>query len=175
MLSLQYVNPSDLGPVDVATIGAAKKSIDFAAYALDDPRIVSALVARANAGVTIRVYLDRNELLASVSKTSSLSATPIGPLLRLANVTVMVKESTVLMHLKSYVVDGITLRDGSANFSTGGEELQDNSLILTDDAAAIAAFNTKFAQMWSRADNQSPANIVQQNPHVAFHASRHQH
>jgi len=175
MFKVQYSNPADMGAVDTATIGIATKTIDFAAYALDDPRIVTALVARAIAGVKVRIYLDRTELKASASKVASLAACPIGPLMVQGNITILVKSSTVLMHMKSYCVDNSMLRDGSTNFSVPGEELQDNSLTLTDDPTAIAAFNAKFATMWSRADNLSPNVAVQFTPHASFHAARHSH
>lgn len=175
MYKTQYSNPSDLGAVDIATIAAFQSTIDFAAYALDDPRIVSALAARAAAGVKIRLYIDRNELLAAISKTGSLASSHLQPLLNQGNVQIRVKASTVLMHLKSYCGDNAIVRDGSCNFSLSGEELQDNSLTLSDDPAAVTAFSAKFNAMWSRPDNLAPSAVAQQTPHAAFHASRHQH
>jgi len=52
---------------------------------------------------------------------------------------------------------------GSANFTTGGEEPQDNDALWTDDAACIAYFQSKFTAMWNRPDNLSPQIAVQQS------------
>ena len=38
------------------------------------------------------------------------------------------------MHLKAYAIDGEVLRTGSANFSTSGENAQDNDLIVIRDS-----------------------------------------
>jgi phosphatidylserine/phosphatidylglycerophosphate/cardiolipin synthase-like enzyme len=47
---------------------------------------------------------------------------------------VRVKRGGPFMHLKAYTVDGATLRTGSANFSSSGENAQDNDLIVIRDA-----------------------------------------
>ena len=75
-----------------------------------------------------------------------LAATP--------NVEVRIKHSRVLMHLKSYAVDGQTLRSGSANFSASALKHQDNDLVLTHDAASLRRFELDFNQLWSRPDNE---------------------
>jgi phosphatidylserine/phosphatidylglycerophosphate/cardiolipin synthase-like enzyme len=58
------------------------------------------------------------------------------------------------MHLKSYAVDGQTLRSGSANFSASALKHQDNDLVLTRDAATVRRFELDFNQLWSRPDNE---------------------
>ena len=79
----------------------------------------------------------------------------------LANISIKVKGSTALAHLKSYCVDcstpghGTVLRDGSANWSVQGERVQDNSLILVRDASLEAGFEANFAALWARANNQT--------------------
>ena len=148
-------------PRHVQTITSATKSIDFAAYSLNDPEIIAALGARATAGVTIRLYHDRTELEAMARGDALLSHAPLRTLLNVPNVAIKVKHSSILMHLKSYLVDGFMLRDGSANFSPAGEEEQDNKrTILTDDATAVALFAAKFTAMWNRNDNLTVLQAV---------------
>jgi phosphatidylserine/phosphatidylglycerophosphate/cardiolipin synthase-like enzyme len=55
------------------------------------------------------------------------------------------------MHLKSYSIDGDVLRPGSANFSTSGENAQDNDLIVIRDPSAAAKFDVHFEKMWDAA------------------------
>jgi phosphatidylserine/phosphatidylglycerophosphate/cardiolipin synthase-like enzyme len=153
-----------LVPLDVQTVNRAVKTIDMAAYAMVDPEIIAALVARAAANVAIRVYLDRTELESEARGDAMLSHSPLHGLLNIAAIQIKVKESSILMHLKSYLVDGSMLRDGSANFSPAGEEVQDNSLTLTDDPAAVALFAAKFEQMWNRLDNLTIAEAVNRTP-----------
>ena len=51
---------------------------------------------------------------------------------------VAIKRFGPMMHLKAYEIDGEVLRTGSANFSTSGENAQDNDLIVIRDPAAAA-------------------------------------
>ena len=55
------------------------------------------------------------------------------------------------MHLKAFEIDGTLLRTDSANFSTSGENAQDNDLIVIRDAGAAAKFEGHFARMWDSA------------------------
>lgn len=174
MLTQHYTNPSDVSQVDMTTITAATATIDVAAYSLTHHAVITALIQRAQAGIKIRLYLDRTELEAEARGNPQLSNCPLGQLLSTVNVETKVKESSILMHLKSYLVDGKLLRDGSANFSPQGEGAQDNSLILTDDAPTIAAFQTKFETMWNRPDNISPAQAVQSSG-TQHSYTRHSH
>ena len=174
MIERRYTNPADVSTLDVATVTAATATIDVAAYSLTHPALCAALIARAQAGVKIRLYLDRNELEAEARGNPQMSNSPLGPLLSTPNVQTKVKESVILMHLKSYLVDGKLLRDGSANFSPLGESEQDNSIELTDDPASIQGFQAKFEMMWNRTDNISPAQAIQSSARVTSHA-RHSH
>jgi phosphatidylserine/phosphatidylglycerophosphate/cardiolipin synthase-like enzyme len=54
------------------------------------------------------------------------------------------------MHMKSYAVDRARLRTGSANFSASGLKRQDNDLVVTDDPAATAKFESAFEALWRR-------------------------
>ncbi len=55
------------------------------------------------------------------------------------------------MHLKAYEIDRTLLRTGSANFSTSGENAQDNDLTVIRDAGAAAKFEAHFQRMWNSA------------------------
>ena len=162
-LLTHYTNPNSLAATDAAEIAAATKSVDFAAYSLTEPTVINALLASAKAGRTIRLYLDRSELEAEARGNPTLPNSPLHLLLAVPGITIKVKHSMILMHLKSYCIDGTTLRDGSANFSTLGESEQDNSVTYTDDTAAVAAFQAKFDAMWARPDNLDVTTAIEQS------------
>jgi phosphatidylserine/phosphatidylglycerophosphate/cardiolipin synthase-like enzyme len=136
-----YAPVASLEPLDVKVLASAEKTVDLAAFSLTDAAIAKALAADAGRGVKIRIYLDR------------CARIPLHNLLDLPGVTVKVKFSKVLMHLKSYEIDGMLVRDGSANFSEQGESRQDNSATFTSDPRALAVFKFKFEEMWARPDN----------------------
>ena len=175
MYTTHYSNPGSLVGIDLSIIGSAKKTLDVAAYALVDTDIIQAILKAAATGVSVRLYLDRTELEAATRGDPSLARWPGHVLMGVPNVQIKVKESSILMHLKSYLVDGATLRDGSANFSPEGEIQQDNSLTVTDDTAAVAAFQSKFETMWARPDNLTVPQAVQPRATgtaQAFHPAR---
>ena len=178
MYTTHYSNPGSLVGIDLGIIGGAKKTLDIAAYALEDSEIVQAIAQAGARGAAVRLYLDRTELEAAARGDATLGRWPGHVLMGAANVQIKVKESSILMHLKSYCVDSAQLRDGSANFSLMGEIEQDNSLTVTDDAAAVAAFQAKFEAMWARPDNLSPSQAVQPRTTgtaQAFHPARRAH
>jgi phosphatidylserine/phosphatidylglycerophosphate/cardiolipin synthase-like enzyme len=55
------------------------------------------------------------------------------------------------MHLKACAIDGEPLRTGSANFSTSGENAQDNDLVVIRDRPAAARFDARItaSKAWS--------------------------
>ena len=159
MFQLLYTQPAEVVTADCAQLQAATSTIDIAAYSLTHPQIISVVEAAAKRGVRVRVYLDHEELAASIRDAGGLARSPIAPLINQPNIAIRVKESSILMHLKSYCVDLKLLRDGSANLTQPGESVQDNSAIWTDEPIALARWAQKFTEMWTRPNNLSAEQI----------------
>lgn len=170
-LSTAYTNPATAVPIDVATLSAASKFIDIAAYCMVEPDILAVLLAASRLPIPIRLYLDRTELESEARGDPMLSHSPLHALLNVPAITIKVKESSILMHLKSYLVDGVTLRTGSANFSIPGETEQDNDILITDDPTACLRFQTKFDAMWARPSNLTVAETVQRHVRMGITAN----
>jgi phosphatidylserine/phosphatidylglycerophosphate/cardiolipin synthase-like enzyme len=105
-------------------------------------------VKLAHAGVIVRVYRDGSEY--EQEKRRGDSTTEV--LLR-GGVAVRIKSSRDLMHFKSYVVDGMMLRTGSANWSKAGLLKQDNDLHYETDPSLAGMFEMRFNEMWDRPTN----------------------
>ena len=143
---LAYAPGENLEATDVALIGQARKSIDFAAYVLTSVPIVQALDDAAARGVRVRIYRDG----ADVRMPEAL-AEPYDRLVARQNVEARYKGSPEpFMHLKAYSVDGALLREGSGNFTHSGLLRQDNSLVALRCREAVSRFQKQFEQMWSR-------------------------
>ncbi len=127
-----------LDAIDAGLIATAKYSIDLASYALTDPIVLDALNDAERRGVSIRIVLDPRERHDFV-KLGDLSD------------NVRIKRGGPFMHLKAYELDGETLRTGSANFSTSGENSQDNDLIVIHNPKVAAQFDAHFERMWDAA------------------------
>lgn len=158
-----YTNPATAIPLDVVRINAASRTIDIAAYTLTETTVIGALCAAAARSVAIRLYLDRSEIEAEARHDDTGTRLPIHPLLTQPSVRALVKRSIVLMHLKSYCIDGLILRSGSANWSPLGETEQDNEASWEDDPAKIELFQAKFEAMWNRPDNLSIQQAIDLN------------
>jgi hypothetical protein len=122
--------------------------LDIAMYSFTDWELAEAVSEFASQGHQVRIYRDHDQYAQEAKRNSRV----ITMFRSNRNISIRVKSSSVLMHVKSWS-DGCVLRDGSANWSPSGEKQQDNTLTLTADPAAVVAFEAKFNQMWSRPDN----------------------
>lgn len=153
-ISIYYSPATKLEPIDVAIISSAKKTIDISTYALTDKPVADALLAEANKGVHIRIYRDLRQYAGEIARPTNEMSIFTGN----KNVEIKIKHSSVLAHLKAYVVDygqpNQVLRDGSANWSESGEDKQDNSLILITSPISIKVFEDNYNVIWNRTDNR---------------------
>jgi len=154
--AFDYFSPADnLERADLDQIDGAKKSIDIAMYAFTDRFIAEQLVKLAQRGVVIRIYRDREQYEQEQRRGGNSQSGPPMELFRgQANIHVKVKASRELMHLKAFLVDGVLLRDGSANWSPSGLKRQDNNAHFTGDPEQVKRFHDTFEEMWARSDNQ---------------------
>lgn len=182
-LETHYSPTENLEHYDLALLRSAHKSIDLCGFSFTDEAVGDAIESAARRGVRVRVYLDRGQSNDELERAAKHDSAPkpsgrkrnvqyadgffeeqdipdpstqsvIARLAATPNVEVKIKHSRVLMHLKSYAVDGQTLRSGSANFSASALKHQDNDLVLTHDAASVHRFELDFNQLWSRPDNE---------------------
>lgn len=182
-LETHYSPTENLEHYDLSLLRSAHKSIDLCGFSFTDQAVGDAIVVAANHGVKVRVYLDRGQSSDELERAAkhdtgeretarrravqyadglfdeqevpdASSEAVIQRLAATPNVEVRIKHSRVLMHLKSYAVDGRTLRSGSANFSPSALKRQDNDLLLTRDAATVRRFELDFNQLWARPDNE---------------------
>ncbi|WP_084570491.1 phospholipase D-like domain-containing protein [Methylosinus sp. PW1] len=135
---IHYAPTENLERLDVALLRAARVKIDLAAYVLTDWPVIDALIDAHRRGVVVRIVLDPSQAsdfdrLRELSQR--LRTSPPGP----------------FMHLKSYSVDDMLLRTGSANFTASGMKQQDNDVVVIRDRAAAQTFEARFEQIWSTA------------------------
>jgi phosphatidylserine/phosphatidylglycerophosphate/cardiolipin synthase-like enzyme len=147
-----YGPVENLERLDLAQLDTVSGHLDIAMYGFTDRAIATELIRMADAGIDIRIYRDGGEFRSEQERSNSTTDMFAGH----PTIHIRVKPASRnnLMHLKAYS-DGFILRDGSANWSPSGEKVQDNSLILSSDKAAVRSFERTFDDMWDR-----PANLV---------------
>ena len=139
--------PSDNGAALIAAINGASKSVHMTMYILTDKDIINALLARAAAGVEVKVVL--NQKFPNTTFNSNLS---VYNTLRTATppVSVVWASSTFsYTHEKSIVLDGATAwimtMNASAAALTDNREYLAVDTIAGDVAEAEAQFAADFA------------------------------
>ncbi|HEX9067989.1 MAG TPA: phospholipase D-like domain-containing protein [Ktedonobacterales bacterium] len=130
-------------------IEATATSLDCAIYDLRHPRILAALKKVADGGKQVRIVYDggkaRSGGLAGDPKPSGTEEA-----LRQAGLldkATPVHRGSHLMHNKFLIRDGARLWTGSANFTVGGLEAQDNNCLILSDHAIIGHYQTEFTTL----------------------------
>ncbi len=148
--AIHYAPAEDLEHIDVQLIEKTTSDhLDIAMYAFTDVPIARAVVDAANCGVKVNIYRDEEQFAQEQRREPYVLAMLRGN----PNISIRVKDSRVLMHIKGWS-DGTILREGSANWSRSGEEDQDNTLLLTKDAQSVQGFERNFQHIfWQRTSN----------------------
>lgn len=147
--AIHYAPSEDLEHVDAQLIEQTTSDhLDIAMYAFTDYAIARAVVDAANRGVKVEIYRDREQYENEQQRNSYVAQLFRGN----PNISIRVKSSTVLMHIKAWS-DGKILREGSANWSSSGEKQQDNTLTLTQDPRSVQGFESNFRHIWERTSN----------------------
>ena len=148
-VELHFAPLENLERIELARLNAARRTIDMAAFVLTDAPLIGALTAAAYRGVHIRLYLDGTQ-------GGSEAMAPDGSLGRLfsaPNTQIRMKRAkTPAMGLKSYCLDGMIYRTGSANFTAASLKDQDADLLLFEDRRLCGDFTISFEQLWNGPD-----------------------
>lgn len=120
-----------------AFLRTAKTSIDLTMYELEDSTVTGILTTAAKSGVTVRVILDQN-LEKSRNTTAFNALTAGGVAAHWANSTYSAT------HQKTITVDGTTSAIMSLNFTPQYYSTSREFVVLTTDAADVAAIEATF-------------------------------
>ena len=140
-------------------IHATRESLDCAIYDLRHPTVLQALVQAAQRGVKLRIAFDGGK-----ARTGGLGGDPKpdGTQEAIQNAglgqyaTAVHEKGRHLMHDKFLVRDGRSLWMGSANFTVGGLELQDNNCLAIESPQLAADYSATFAGLLTGETGQTP-------------------
>lgn len=165
LLGEHYSPEENLEAIDVFMIDQAQKTLEIAMYAFTDRQIADAVIRAASRGVRVFIYRDGIQVRDRGDKSQRILSSRPG---QVGRVRIEVKDNSSrnIMHLKAYVVDGVWLRTGSANWSPPGEgayctrgyrnhrDQQDNNLFITSDPREVRRFESTFRRIWTRDGNR---------------------
>ncbi len=140
------INPSLVNEL-VAFILGTEHSLDCAIYDLRHPEVLQALATVAHKQ-KLRIAFDAGKSRPGVDPKpgGNQEALEAAGLLRYAT---SIHEGTHLMHNKFLIRDGRAVWTGSANFTQGGLELQDNNCLIIDSPDIAAQYEATFTDLIS--------------------------
>ncbi|MCH9681806.1 MAG: hypothetical protein K0V04_10265, partial [Deltaproteobacteria bacterium] len=123
----------------------ASESIDVAVFYLTHKHLTADLIAAHLRGVKVRVIIDATAATNGFTKHE---------LLRAVGIPVKVEAWGGKMHMKSAVIDGQTLITGSMNWTSAGDDTNDENVVIVHDEALAAQYGEFFDQLWSDIDDR---------------------
>ncbi|MDE0608348.1 MAG: phospholipase D-like domain-containing protein [Anaerolineaceae bacterium] len=125
-----------------AAIDAAQVSLDIAAFELNNPLLVRAILDAAARGLRVRVVSDdEHGLRAADGLIAALAA---------AGIPVVDDGRSALMHNKFVILDGISVWTGSMNLTVNGADRHNNNLLQLRSAQAARRYQAEFDEMFGQ-------------------------
>lgn len=126
----------------VSTIQRARKNIDVCVFTITDDRISDALMSAYQRGIVIRILTD--DLKARDFGSDVFSMDRIGVEVRTDD------NPQSHMHHKFAVVDRHWLLTGSYNWTRSASNVNEENLIITNDANLTNEFQNHFESLWDK-------------------------
>lgn len=117
----------------------AVKTLDICVFTLSDDRIAEAVLAAHRRGVKVRILTDNDKEYDAGSDIGRLRA---------AGIPLAVDRTPAHMHHKFAIVDGRRLLNGSYNWTRSACNLNEENLVLSEDAHLVDRFARQFETLW---------------------------
>jgi phosphatidylserine/phosphatidylglycerophosphate/cardiolipin synthase-like enzyme len=134
-----YFAPED-GVADkiAGHLAQAQQSIHFLAFSFTNDVIGNAMLARAQAGVSVSGVFETTGSETQYSEYGKM---------RKAKLDVLQDGNPYVMHHKVIIIDGHTVIFGSFNFSNNADKDNDENLLIVDDPTLAQAFEAEFQRV----------------------------
>jgi phosphatidylserine/phosphatidylglycerophosphate/cardiolipin synthase-like enzyme len=119
----------------------ARSTADVCVFTITDDRLSDAILAAHRRGVAIRVLTDNEKAYDVGSDTFRFRA---------AGIATRVDATEYHMHHKFAIFDRHLVVTGSYNWTRSAAEYNEENMLLTYDAPAIAQFQKVFEKLWAR-------------------------
>ena len=142
MINAMFSPAGGISAEIMRTIGAAKSSVDIAAFAFTSTYIANVIKRICKKGLTVRIVFDKDFADKKTSKLDELLSV-YGAKTR----KVDLKHGS--MHHKFIIVDNTILFTGSYNFTNDAERNNYENVIKTDIPEIVAAYREEFNRVWA--------------------------
>jgi phosphatidylserine/phosphatidylglycerophosphate/cardiolipin synthase-like enzyme len=129
-----YSPVDDIPGVLGALFESVKFSLTLSMYGFADEKLAKVILGKLNdEHCLVQITLDSSQA-AGKHEAAILAANAFPS----NSIAIGRSERGAIIHLKTAVLDGVITVDGSTNYSTSGETLQDNVLVVHHDAVVAA-------------------------------------
>jgi mitochondrial cardiolipin hydrolase len=125
----------------VGLFDSARTSVEACVFTITDDRITSAIERAHRRGVRVRVVTDNDKLFDPGSDIERLKR---------AGVPVRIDISEFHMHHKFAIFDGVTLLNGSYNWTRSAALYNEENFVVTNDPRLIPPFRELFEALWTK-------------------------
>lgn len=125
-------------------IESATQSLDIAQYNIRNERFLVALRAARARGVAIRIVVDAKNAQNPWNTLDDTIEAEGFALKRYENTS----HRYAIMHHKFTVIDGAQVMTGSFNWNETAQLVNDENMIVLDEAALVAGYQEEFAELW---------------------------
>jgi phosphatidylserine/phosphatidylglycerophosphate/cardiolipin synthase-like enzyme len=129
-------------------IGEAHTSVHLAGYGFTSKPIAAALISARARGVDVELVLDKSNATARYTEAKEVAA---------AGVPVRIDSRYAIMHNKFLIVDGVTVENGSFNYTTAAEHSNaENVLVLRDYPDVARQYEARWQMLWGESQPYQP-------------------
>lgn len=122
-----------------AQLNNARSQVHICVFTISDNRLSEAIVAAHERGVDVRIISDNHKQHDTGSDLEWLAD---------KGIATRFDRSPDHMHHKFCLVDGLTLINGSFNWTRSASERNQENIVISQDAALIQQFQQQFDSLW---------------------------
>lgn len=119
----------------------ARRQLDICVFTLADDRLSDAVIAAHRRGVQVRIITDNDKRFDSGSDVERLA---------LAGIEIRLDAGPAHMHHKFALFDARLLANGSFNWTRSASHVNDENLVVSEDAYLVRCFSGQFDLLWNR-------------------------
>ena len=136
--ALFFPSQDSLGRL-IDLIRGCRRSLDICVFTLTHDRLADAVIDAHRRGIQVRLLTDDDKAMDRGSDVIDLAR---------AGVPVRTDHSDAHMHNKFAIFDKAILATGSYNWTRSATRENQENILVTDDPALVAAYDTEFERLW---------------------------
>lgn len=136
-----FSHTDDLRAQVIDNLEAAKFQLNISLFTISDNDISKSIVHAHNRGLKVQVVTDDEKIMDKGSDIFQLKH---------SGIPIKIDTASSLMHHKFVVIDNSKVLTGSYNWTRTASELNNENILITDNARIVNAFELEFTRLWEQ-------------------------